>query len=357
MHCIYPELMTKSSPQITAATLLAWYDRHARELVWRIPPGSDAHPDPYKVWLSEIMLQQTTAPHAAPYYVKFLGLWPTVEDLAAASIDDVTREWAGLGYYARARNLHKCAKAVAERGGFPGSVEGLQELPGVGPYTSAAIGAIAFGLPVAPVDGNIERVISRVFAIAGDGSAKGWAADKKEISQRVNAQVPPDRSGDFAQALMDLGATICTPKRPDCMLCPWTEGCAARREGTQGAYPAKPKKKPQPERIGHAFVLVNGDKVLMERRPPSGLLGGMLMPPGSEWVETAEMAQAGAPVEADWALVGVAKHVFTHFRLRIQVWRADGNAHSPGFKWVHADDALAAAPTIGRKVLKLAISS
>ena len=180
-------------------------------------------------------------------------------------------------------------------------------LPGIGPYTAAAIAAIAFRIPVAPVDGNIERVISRAFAIAGDATPKGWAADKKQISALVNEIVPPDRPGDFAQAMMDLGSGVCTPKAPNCMLCPWMDGCLARREGAQEAYPAKPQKKPQPERIGHAFVLVDGDVVLMERRPPSGLLGGMLMPPGSDWLETAQMTRTGAPVEADWQEAGEAK--------------------------------------------------
>lgn len=348
--------MALNFAQTSPQDLLAWYDRNARELPWRLPPGAAfGPPDPYRVWLSEIMLQQTTTPHAAPYYLKFIAMWPRVEDLAAADLDDVTRAWAGLGYYARARNLHKCAGVVAARGGFPATLEELLELPGVGPYTAAAVGAIAYRLPVAPVDGNVERVISRLFAIAGDGTAKGWAADKKEITARVNAMVPPERPGDFAQAMMDLGATICTPNNPNCMLCPWMEGCAARREGAQEAYPAKPKKKPQPLRVGHAFVLIDGDHVLMQRRPPSGLLGGMLTPPGSDWVEADESPRSGAPVEADWAHAGEARHVFTHFKLSLDVWRAAGRADVAGLDWIHRDEALAAAPTIGRKVLKLGL--
>ena len=349
--------MSTVSSQTFPQLVLDWYDQHARVLPWRLPPNCHEHPDPYKVWLSEIMLQQTTVPHAAPYYSRFLELWPAIEDLAAASIEDVTREWAGLGYYARARNLHKCAQKVAELGKFPDTIAGLQALPGIGPYTSAAIGAIAFALPVTPIDGNIERVMSRVFAISGDGSAKGWAADKREISLKANGLTPHSRPGDFAQAMMDLGSGVCTPKNPNCLICPVVSLCQAKAEGGIEAYPAKPKKKTQPLRIGHAFVALNGDQVLMERRPGRGLLGGMLMPPGSDWLETAHMNVTGQPVSADWERVGGAFHVFTHFRLELTVWRARIECKTPaGLEWVGCSDAISAAPTIGKKILRAALS-
>ena len=374
-----------TSPQgdrVSPQQLLDWYDKHARDLPWRIGPGDKQHgqgrlPDPYAVWLSEIMLQQTTTTHAAPYYQRFLSLWPSVDKLAAAPLEDVTREWAGLGYYARARNLHKCAGIVAEMGGFPKTAFELQKLPGIGPYTSAAIAAIAFGEAIAPVDGNIERVISRVYAIAGEGTARSWKEDKEEIKRRVQELVPEQRPGDFAQALMDLGATVCTPKSPSCLLCPWNHGCLAKAEHNMEGYPAKPKKKPQPLRTGDAFVLVCGDEVLLERRPPQGLLGGMLMPPSSPWTEQAVGASPGAetggeearfgpshgaPVDANWRCMGQARHVFTHFVLQLTVWIAyvqDKQEMMTGTvqtEWVSQEDMLeSGVPTVGKKVLRTAL--
>ena len=233
------------------AILLQWYDRHRRVLPWRARPGEQA--DPYRVWLSEIMLQQTTVKAVAPYYARFLARFPTVAELAAAPLDDVLKLWAGLGYYARARNLHACAKAVAERHGgiFPDTEEGLRELPGIGAYTAAAIAAIAFDRRASPVDGNIERVIARLFAVEEE-----LPAAKPRIRELAEALTPPQRAGDFAQAMMDLGATICTPKKPACVLCPWMEACAARARGDQESFPRKAEKKTGALRRGAAFVVL-----------------------------------------------------------------------------------------------------
>ncbi len=350
----------KSDFKNASQDLLYWYDKMARRLPWRLSPDNRKKgelPDPYHVWLSEIMLQQTTVPHATPYFLKFLDLWPTVQDLAAAENEDVMREWAGLGYYARARNLHKCAKVLAGLDKFPNTIEELLKLPGVGPYTSAAIGSIAFDLPVAPVDGNIERVISRLMTISGDGSAAGWAEDKKEITARVQ-EVVPARSGDFAQAMMDLGATVCTPKSPNCMICPWVESCLAKKEGNPEDYPAKPKRKPQPIRKGLAFLVICDGQVLLQRRPDSGLLGGMLMPLSSDWVEGREyVVLKEAPIGADWKHVGQARHVFTHFALHWDVYVANLE-QKPDLEgeWIKLEYAMEAGiPTVGKKALKLAM--
>ncbi|WP_018998216.1 A/G-specific adenine glycosylase [Hirschia maritima] len=348
----------KSDFKNASQDLLYWYDKMARRLPWRLSPDNRKKgelPDPYHVWLSEIMLQQTTVPHATPYFLKFLDLWPTVQDLAAAENEDVMREWAGLGYYARARNLHKCAKVLAGLDKFPNTIEELLKLPGVGPYTSAAVGSIAFDLPVAPVDGNIERVISRLMTISGDGSAAGWAEDKKEITARVQELVPA-RSGDFAQAMMDLGATVCTPKTPNCMICPWVESCLAKKEGNPEDYPAKPKRKPQPIRKGLAFLAICDGQVLLQRRPDSGLLGGMLMPLSSDWAEGREyVVLEEAPIGADWKHVGQARHVFTHFALHWDVYVANLE-QKPDLEgeWIKLEYAMEAGiPTVGKKALKL----
>jgi A/G-specific adenine glycosylase len=309
-----------AAPADPAVALLAWYDRHRRDLPWRAGPHQAS--DPYRVWLSEIMLQQTTVKAVGPCFVKFVARWPDVEALADAALDDVLRAWAGLGYYSRARNLHACAVAVARdhNGAFPDSAEALQRLPGIGPYTAAAIAAIAFGRPVMPVDGNIERVTARLFAVA-----EMLPRAKARIGELARALLAPGRAGDSAQALMDLGATICTPKKPACVLCPLSEGCVARTQGDQESYPRKARKKTGALRRGVAFVVVRGEEVLLRTRPEKGLLGGMTEVPTSDWAADFDeaAAQAAAPrlaPAARWQRkAGVVSHVFTHFPLELVV--------------------------------------
>jgi A/G-specific adenine glycosylase len=307
----------------SAADLLAWYDRHRRALPWRALPGEVA--DPYRIWLSEIMLQQTTVAAVIPYYENFLTRFPDVAALAMAPEEAVMQAWAGLGYYARARNLHACAKAVAAQGGFPADLEGLRKLPGIGPYTAAAIGAIAFGLPAVPVDGNVERVVSRIFAIETPLPAA------KPLIQAGAARLGLDaaaraRPSDFAQALFDLGATTCTSTRPVCSICPWMQPCVARQSGIAAELPRKAPKALRPLRHGVHFWLTDSlGRVLLRRRPPKGLLGGMTELPGTEWVaERWDRAAAlgAAPMDAGWREIGEIRHGFTHFELRISVFSA-----------------------------------
>jgi A/G-specific adenine glycosylase len=337
--------------------LLAWYDRHARVLPWRARRGEGA--DPYRVWLSEVMLQQTTVRAVAPYYARFLLRWPTVNALAKATLDDVLRTWAGLGYYTRARNLHACARAVVERHGgrFPNDFDALHALPGIGAYTAAAVAAIAFDFPAVPVDGNVERVVSRLFAIEDE-----LPAAKPAIKRLAASLLPVRRAGDFAQALMDLGATICSPKRPACALCPWSGACAANARGDQETYP---RKTPKPEgrlRRGAAFVVLRADgRVLLRRRPEKGLLASMMEVPCTEWTHDFKdgLVLHAAPVfraEVQWRrLPGIVRHVFTHFPLELAVFTAQAPRATPapqGALWVKlgklADEAL---PTVMRKVL------
>ncbi len=341
--------------------LLAWYDRHRRVLPWRARRGERA--DPYNVWLSEIMLQQTTVKAVAPYYARFLGRWPTAEALAAASLDDVLRGWAGLGYYARARNLHACARQVVARHGgvFPRDLEGLRALPGIGEYTAAAIAAIAFDVAAVPVDGNVERVVARLFAVE-----ETLPAAKPDIKQLAASLLPANRSGDFAQALMDLGATICSPKRPACSLCPWSDACAARMRGDQETFPRKAPKREGRLRRGAAFVALRADgRMLLRRRPEKGLLGGMSEVPGSEWAHDFDIkkALAAAPSfrrQPKWQkLPGAVDHVFTHFPLRLTVFLA----HFPrpttapaGMRWERiANLPGEALPNVMRKVIAHAL--
>src|SRR5512143_1722234 len=308
----------KKAPVPEAAELLAWYDKHARVLPWRARPGHRS--DPYRVWLSEIMLQQTTVRAVAPYYARFLSQWPTVDTLAAASLEDVLRAWAGLGYYARARNLHACAKALVERhqGIFPEDIESLLALPGIGDYTAAAVAAIAFDHPAVPVDGNVERVVSRLFAVEVE-----LPAAKPEIKRLAAALLPSKRAGDFAQALMDLGATICSPKRPACALCPWSDSCLASERGDQETFPRKARKREGKLRRGAAFVVLRPDgRVLLRRRPDKGLLAAMMEVPGSDWTHDFDITNAlrSAPrlAQAKWQrLLGAVRHVFTHFPLEL----------------------------------------
>ncbi|MBY6056548.1 A/G-specific adenine glycosylase [Leisingera daeponensis] len=336
--------------------LLAWYDVHAREMPWRVGPADSAagiRPDPYRVWLSEVMLQQTTVAAVRGYFLRFISRWPTVLDLAAAEDADVMNEWAGLGYYARARNLLKCARTIAadHGGNFPDSYERLLNLPGIGPYTAAAIASIAFDRPETVLDGNVERVMARLHDIHAP------LPDVKPVLKERAAELTPAlRPGDYAQAVMDLGATICTPRSPACGICPWRNPCAARAAGTAAELPKKAPKKPKPIRHGIVYLAeaANGTW-LLERRPDKGLLGGMLGWPGSEW--------NGAPVpappfEADWQeLDGEVRHTFTHFHLILRVMTAQlpngFNQKADQELVTHRDFSPASLPTVMRKAFDL----
>ncbi|MEM8740200.1 MAG: A/G-specific adenine glycosylase [Pseudomonadota bacterium] len=333
-----------------APALLGWYDRHARVLPWRVAPAARAAgvmPDPYRVWLSEIMLQQTTVAAAAPYFDRFTALWPRVEDLAAALDAQVMAEWAGLGYYARARNLLACARAVAADGGrFPTSEDGLRALPGIGPYTAAAIAAIAFDRPAVVVDGNVERVMARFHA-----EATPLPAAKRRLTALAAGHTPTDRPGDYAQAVMDLGATICTPRRPACGICPVMEPCAARREGLAEQLPAKAPKTPKPVRQGTAYLACDpSGRIFLERRPNRGLLGGMLGLPGTEWSE--DPPAPALPFAADWTVAGQVRHTFTHFHLLLTVEVARV-ATAPGFVPPKPDTL----PTVMRKAVLMGLDA
>ena len=340
--------------------LIAWYDRHHRELPWRVSPAQakkGVKPDPYRIWLSEVMLQQTTVQAVKAYFDKFTRLWPTVNDLADAPTDDVMKAWAGLGYYARARNLKKCAEEIAAcHGGiFPDTVEGLRGLPGIGDYTSAAVAAIAFNRPAAVMDGNVERVVSRLFTI-GDP----LPGSKPQMKARVVDLTPMDRPGDFAQAMMDLGATICTPKRPACVLCPLREDCAALKDGDPELYPVKAKKADRPVRLGAAFVAMDQEnRVLLRTRPETGLLGGMSEVPGTDWTARQDGIAdiSAAPFASNWASCGVITHIFTHFELRLSVFftSVEGSVSTHGF-WEPVEKLdEAALPTVMKKAIAAAI--
>ena len=339
--------------------LLAWYDRHARVMPWRVGPAdrrAGVRPDPYAVWMSEVMLQQTTVAAVRDYFHRFKARWPTVGDLAAAEDGDVMAEWAGLGYYARARNLLKCARAVVtDHGGrFPDSREGLLALPGVGPYTASAVAAIAFDEPATVVDGNVERVMSRLFLVETP-----LPAAKPELTELAARLTPQNRPGDHAQAVMDLGATVCTPKSPACGICPWMEPCTARAEGVQATLPRKTPKKAKPTRLGYAYLARRADGAwLLERRPDRGLLGGMLGWPGSEWNDAPAETP---PLDARWRDVGAeVRHTFTHFHLRLALRVADvpaGTRPDRGTFVPRAEFRPAALPTVMRKAYDLAVTA
>ena len=342
-----------------APAVLAWYDRHRRDLPWRSPPGRQA--DPYHVWLSEVMLQQTTVATVAGYFRRFLDRWPTVADLAAADRDDVLREWAGLGYYARARNLHACAVTVVDRHGgrFPETAEILRTLPGIGDYTAAAIAAIAFGEPVGVMDGNIERVTARLFAVTDP-----LPGAKPMLKRLVGSFTPSRRPGDFAQAMMDIGATICTPRRPRCILCPLSDGCVGRARGIAEDLPAKAPKAEKPTRRAVAFWITDpAGRVLIRQRPDKGLLGGMMEIPSSDWrpqaMPAVDRVCSQAPVAARFrALTGLVRHTFTHFHLELTVAVGRASAPTPvaDGRWI-AVDRLGdeALPTLMRKVVRHAL--
>lgn len=346
------------------SALLAWYDEERRDLPWRAK--GRRKPDPYRVWLSEIMLQQTTVKAVIPYFGRFLARWPSIGALATADLEDVLSEWAGLGYYSRARNLHKCAATVvADFGGhFPRTAAELQALPGVGPYTAAAIAAIAFGEAVTPVDGNIERVVSRLFAVR-----QPLPAAKREIKRLAATLTPRSRAGDFAQAMMDLGATVCTPKRPSCLMCPLQTDCHAHYLGIEATLPRKLAKAERPTRFGVAFMALREDgHVLLRQRPEAGLLGGMLEVPSTvwagEWV-SADDALSAAPVRSSWWPVpGRVTHTFTHFKLELMVYRAIVPPDAALTFWAEPDRCRwmprrqldrAALPSVMRKVIAHAL--
>jgi A/G-specific adenine glycosylase len=338
------------------ARLLAWYDANARDLPWRVGPKAHTagvRADPYRVWLSEVMLQQTTVPHATPYFGKFTARWPTVSALASEEDGEVMAAWAGLGYYARARNLLACARAVArEHGGvFPDTEEGLRALPGLGPYTAAAVAAIAFDAETNVVDGNVERVMARLFAVEAP-----LPEAKPELTRLAATLVRPDRPGDWAQALMDLGATVCRPKAPLCDRCPVSADCAALPTGAPESYPRRTAKAERPHRHGVAYVLTRADEVALVRRPPKGLLGGMLALPTSDWREARWSdgeAIAAAPAKADWRGVGEVEHGFTHFTLTLRLLRAEGDAN--GVIWSPRRD-LDGLPSVFLKAARAGLS-
>jgi A/G-specific adenine glycosylase len=338
--------------------LLAWYDGHRRALPWRAGPGERANP--YRVWLSEIMLQQTTVKTVIPYFNAFTSRWKNVAALAAAPLTEVLSAWAGLGYYARARNLHACTHAIVQRhaGRFPQNETELLELPGIGPYTAAAIAAIGFDMQTVPVDGNVERVVARLFAFEEE-----LPAGRRRLRALAQSLAPAIRAGDFAQALMDLGATVCAPKAPRCVICPWKNDCRAHAQGAVEGFPRKAPRKKGPTRFGAAFVLVRADgAVLVRTRSPAGLLGGMSEVPSSAWSPDFKSARALAMARQSvghrlrWRrLPGVVKHVFTHFPLELSVYtaRAPANTRAPqASRWVKVMDlATEPLPAVMRKVL------
>ena len=338
-----------------SGTLLAWYDRHRRALPWRAAPG--IRPDPYRVWLSEIMLQQTTVATVGPYFDRFVARWPDISALAAASFDEILQLWQGLGYYARARNLHVCARTIVEQHGgtFPEEPEALRALPGIGDYTAAAIAAIAFDRRGAAIDGNVERVVARLYAVY-----EPLPVAKASLRALAAAMVPDRRAGDFAQALMDLGATICTPRRPRCVLCPWRSCCAAASSGRAEALPARREKPERPLRHGIAFWLTRKDgAVLLRRRAEKGLLGGMTEIPSTPWRATPwSLAEAllAAPAAVAWSpLPGTVRHGFTHFLLDLMVVAGTGVADGIWSPVEQLGDH--ALPTLMKKVARHAIST
>lgn len=347
--------------QPITSKLIRWYDAHHRILPWRISPRERSEgkiADPYRIWLSEIMLQQTTVEAVKPYFNAFIKKWPTVASLAAASQDDVLRAWAGLGYYSRARNLKKCADIVSNDhcGRFPSETVALKALPGIGDYTAAAIASIAFDLPAAVVDGNVERVITRLYAIA-----TALPLAKPAIRGKMQDLTPNERPGDFAQAMMDLGATICTPKRPACVICPVNDNCQALRVTDPELFPVKAPKKEKPVRLGAAFVAISAEnEVYLQSRVETGLLGGMAQVPTTAWTARLDgnTELDAAPFSAAWTPTGNITHVFTHFELRLRVFKAHNVAKNAGTEgwWVKVENLHEEAlPTVMKKAIAAAI--
>ena len=339
-----------------SSNLLEWYDVHARPMPWRTPPAekkAGVQPDPYRIWLSEVMLQQTTVAAVKNYFSRFITRWPTVVSLAAADDGDMMGEWAGLGYYARARNLLKCARVITDEhsGIFPDDHATLLTLPGIGPYTAAAISSIAFDLRHVVVDGNVERVMSRLYDIHSP-----LPASKLELTAKAEHLTPNQRTGDYAQAVMDLGATICTPKSPACGICPWHEPCKARKAGTAPDLPKKTPKKPKPIRHGTVYLGRRSDGAwLLERRPNKGLLGGMLGWPGSDWIDVTTPRPIGTPpTPADWKTEeGEVRHTFTHFHLLLTVMSATIESNEQLLFLGHNDFRPSDLPTVMRKAFDL----
>jgi len=331
-------------PSNIARPLLLWYDAHARALPWRSPPG-EPRADPYRVWLSEIMLQQTTVAAVRPKFEMFVARWPSVAALAAADEAELMAAWAGLGYYARARNLVACARVVAAAGAFPDTEAGLRGLPGVGAYTAAAIAAIAFGERAAVVDANVARVVARLFAIS-----QPLPGAMEAIRTATDTITPADRPGDFAQAMMDLGSSVCTPRKPACLACPLNVSCMAYAAGMAEAYPVKPAKTAKPQRYGTIFWLEDAGKVLLMRRPPKGLLGGMRALPTGPWVAAPPVLE-DAPVRSNWEMLsGTVAHVFTHFRLELALAIGQARGHAVAGEWWPVDDLDSAGlPTVFAK--------
>lgn len=340
-------------------TLLHWYDAHARDLPWRNPPGEDSPTDqawPYRVWLSEVMLQQTTVAAVKPYFEKFTSTWPTVFDLAAAEDEAIMAAWAGLGYYSRARNLVKCARVVAQRGGFPETEGELRELPGLGAYTAAAIASIAFSQRAVVVDANVERVVSRLFAIE-----QPLPGARKPIRARAEEITPTARAGDLAQAMMDLGSSVCTTKSPRCLLCPLSESCAARAKGNADTLPVKPPKKAKPERKGTAFWIERreGERahVWLVRREGSGMLGGMRALPDDGWTAR-EDGTGEPPLDGEWEDLGAVRHTFSHAHLTLKVKRIRSDNAPPGEGkwWPLATLEEAGLPSVFAKAVRLRLA-
>ena len=343
--------------------LLRWYDKNARILPWRIPPSEDSsinenirQPDPYRIWLSEIMLQQTTVTAVIPYFNLFIRRWPTIKDLAEAKLDTVLQAWAGLGYYARARNLHKSADINAREyeGRFPNTKQELLELPGSGPYTASAIAAIAFGKSEAVVDVNVERVLARLYAVQ-----ETLPTAKRKINHIANSLTPKSRPGDYAQGVMDLGATICTLKNPKCEICPWLKSCRAKKLGNVDQFPRRTPKEKRSKRKGIAFWAVGADgAVLLRRRPETGLLGGMMEVPSTNWDVAGSADLLQAPILADWnELPGSVNHSFTHFQLELKVMasRVKRNSRVDGMWILPSDFSQQALPTLTKKIISHAI--
>lgn len=342
-----------ASPASVSEHLLGWYDAHARKLPWRNPPGAPLPDDPawpYRVWLSEVMLQQTTVAAVRPYFARFVATWPTVEALAAADEAEVMGAWAGLGYYSRARNLLKCARAVAARGGFPRTEAELRALPGLGPYTAAAVAAIAFGERAVVVDANVERVVARLARIETP-----LPGARKQIRAAAEAITPTTRAGDFAQAMMDLGAQICTSRDPKCLLCPLAGQCAALAAGDPASLPRKPAKRPKPQRRGTAFWIERAGMVWLVTRPGKGMLGGMRALPDDGWSAQAD-GSGEPPAAGAQAPLGAVTHVFTHASLTLEVVRLDAPPLGEGQWWPLERIGEAGLPTLYARAARLALA-